>query len=248
MKKALSALLALVMAVSLCMAPAMAVPTKEADSYTGPVIDYPDKELWFDSTVYGGFYSAYQIMAGNGDDTFDVDAFINSKQGELIMSRIRYELALLGDSQYASQTMIDYWAERGVIETAYSSEDHDHEWLTYVPDYMMAEDNTRKYPVVFSHHGNGGSLFEAADHGFVHICYDEGFMVVVPENENSDADYTIRNLPRYLDEMEAKGYPIDRTRVYVAGISKGGATTLATGLACDDIVAAIAPTAPPSGC
>ena len=75
MKKALSALLALVMAVSLCMAPAMAVPapvpTKEADSYTGPVIDYPDKELWFDSTVYGGFYSAYQIMAGNGDDTFD---------------------------------------------------------------------------------------------------------------------------------------------------------------------------------
>lgn len=245
MKKAMSALLALAMALSLSMAPAMAAPapppTKEADSYAGPVIDYPDKKLWFDSTVYGGFYSAYQIMAGNGDDTFDVDAFINSKQGELVMSRIRYELALLGDSQYASQTMIDYWAKLGVIETVYNSEDHDHEWLTFVPDYMMAEGNTRKYPVVFCHHGNGGSLFEAVDHGFVHICYDEGFMVVAPENENSDADYTIKNLPRYLDELEAKGYPIDRTRVYVAGMSKGGATTLATGLACSDTVAAIAP-------
>ena len=66
-------------------------------------------------------------------------------------------------------------------------------------------------------------------------------MVVVPENENSDADYTIEMLPRYLDELEANGYPIDRSRVYVAGMSKGGATTLQVGLECSDIVAAISP-------
>lgn len=245
LKKAFSLLLAMVMVLSLGMTAAFAAPpaapTKESDDYTGSVIDYEDKELWFKSDLYGGFYSPYQIMSGNGDDTFDVDAFINSKQGELIMSRIKYELALVGDSNYASQTMIDYWKEQGIIETAYNSDDHDHEWLTYVPDYMMAEDNTEVYPVVFSHHGNGGTLFEATDHGFVHICYDEGFMVVVPENENTDAELSIEMLPKYLDQMEEMGYPIDRSRVYVAGMSKGGATTLQVGLACSDIVAAIAP-------
>ena len=204
--------------------------------------DYEDKDLWFDTTVYGGFYSAYQIMEGNGDDTFDVDAFINSEQGELIMSRIKYELALLGDSQYASQEMIDYWAQQGVIETVYDSDDPEHEWLTYVPEYMYDEANAGKtWPVVFCHHGNGGTLFESTDHGFVHICYDEGFMVVVPENENSDADYTIEMLPQYLDELEANGYPIDRSRVYVAGMSKGGMTSFSVGLECNDVVAAIAP-------
>ncbi len=245
-KRLLSILMAAAMLGAICLTPALAappaVPTQESPDYTGAIIDYPDKELWFDSTVYGGFYSAYQIMAGNGDDTFDIDAFINSEQGELILSRIKYELCLLGDSQYASQEMIDYWAQRGVIETAYNSDDPEHEYLTFVPEYMYDEANAgKKWPVVFSHHGNGGTLFEAEDHGFVHICYDEGFMVVVPENENSDADYTIEMLPRYLDELEANGYPIDRSRVYVAGMSKGGATTLQVGLECSDIVAAISP-------
>ena len=245
MKKTLSMLLVLAMLFSLCATAAFAAPpaapTQESDDYAGSVISYPDKELWFKSDLYGGFYSPYQIMAGNGDDTFDVDAFINSKQGELIMSRIKYELALVGDKNYASQTMIDYWAEQGIIETAYNSDDPEHEWLTYVPDYMMAEGNTEKYPVVFSHHGNGGTLFEATDHGFVHICYEEGFMVVVPENENTDAELSIEMLPKYLDQMEAMGYPIDRSRIYVAGMSKGGSTTLRIGLECSDIVAAIAP-------
>ena len=74
-KRLLSILMAAAMLGAICLTPALAappaVPTQESPDYTGAIIDYPDKELWFDSTVYGGFYSAYQIMAGNGDDTFD---------------------------------------------------------------------------------------------------------------------------------------------------------------------------------
>lgn len=246
MKKRIFAIaLAAALAVGLvgtAMAAPPAPPTKEADSYTGPIVEYPDKELWFDSTIYGGFYSAYQIMAGNGDDTFDIDAFINSKQGELLMSRVKYELALIGNKQHASQTMIDYWAAQGVIETAYESDDATHEWITYVPEYMYYEANAGKtYPVVIGLHGNGNDLFTSMNLGFVHICYEAGFIVLTPEAENSDARYMIANLDRYLDEMEAMGYPVDRSRVYVAGMSKGGQTTLATGLALSDTVAAIAP-------
>lgn len=245
LKKALSLLLALVMVLSLGMTAAFAAPpaapTKESDDYTGPVIDYEDKELWFKSDIYGGFYSAYQIVKGNGDETFDIDTFINSKQGELILSRIKYELCLVGDQNYANEFMIDYWAGRGIIETAYDSDDKEHEWLTFVPEYMYDEENEGKtYPVVFCFHGNGGSLFEAVDHGFVDICYDEGFMVVVPENENSDGDVSAAMLPRYLDQMEKMGYPIDRTRVYTSGMSKGGRCSMYTAQKCSDIVAAAA--------
>lgn len=245
MKKLLSLVLAVAMVASLGIAAFAAPPpppAAESDSYTGPVVEYPDKALWFDSTIYGGFYSAYQIMAGNGDNTFNIDAFINSKQGELLMSRIKYELALVGNKQHASETMINYWAEQGVIETAYESEDPAHEWITYVPDYMYDEVNAGKtYPVVVGLHGNGNDLFTSMNLGFVHICYENEFMVLTPEAENSDSAYLIANLENYLDEMEAKGYPIDRSRIYVAGMSKGGVATLDIGLALSDTVAAIAP-------
>ena len=201
--------------------------------------DYEGKEMWFDTTIYGGFYSAYQIMQGAGDDTFDIAAFVNSKQGELIINRSKYELVLLGEDQYASQEMIDYWAENGVVETAYESDDPEHEWLTFVPDYMYDEENKGKsYPVVFCFHGNENTLFMNMNLGFVEICYDEGFIVVAPEMENSDSEYAAANLEGYLDKMEELGYPIDRTRVYTGGMSKGGRLSLYLAQQFPDVIAA----------
>lgn len=245
-KRVFMTMLFLAMILSLCMTTAMAAPpappTKESDDYSGPVIDYPDKKLWFDSTIYGGHFSAYQIMKGNGDNTFDIDAFINSKQGELTMNRVKYELALIGNGKWAGKEMADYWKSQGVIETTHDADDPTHEWITYVPEYMYAKENADKaYPVVFALHGNGNDLFTSQNLGFVHICYDNGFIVVTPEAENSDAAYMVENLPVFLDKLEAEGCPIDRSRVYVGGMSKGGQTTLSVGLACSGTVAAIAP-------
>lgn len=245
-KRVFVTMLSLAMIFSLCMTTAMAAPpappTKESDDYTGPVINYPDKKLWFDSTIYGGHFSAYQIMKGNGDDTFDIDAFINSKQGELTMNRVKYELTLIGNGQWAGEEMVNYWKSQGVIETTHDADDPTHEWITYVPKYMYAEENADKtYPVVFALHGNGNDLFTSQNLGFVHICYDNGFIVVTPEAENSDAAYMAENLPVFLDKLEAEGCPIDRTRVYVGGMSKGGGSTLTIGAEMSDTVAAIAP-------
>ena len=107
---------------------------------------------------------------------------------------------------------------------------------------MYDEDNAGKtYPVVVALHGNGNDLFTSQNPGFVHICYNNEFMVLTPEAENSDAGYLIANLDGYLTKMEEEGYPVDRPRIYVAGMSKGGSASLATGLALSDTVAAIAP-------
>ena len=218
------------------------VPTAESEDYTGEIREYPDKELWFDSTIYGGFYTAYQIVQGNGDDTFDIDKFINSEMGEKIMSRIKYELVLVGDDKADSETMIDYWAENGVIEDVYNQDDPTHEYLVFTPDYVFDEENEDVlYPVVFSCHGGGGTLFEAMDHGFVHKCYEGGFIVVCPDNEGMDPLYYEENLERYLSELEENEYPIDRTLIYLAGMSQGGMATMYAGLVKSNLVAAIAP-------
>ncbi len=220
-------------------AAAPAIPTAESDDYIGEIREYEDKALWFDGTVYGGFYCPYLIVKGNGGENFDIDSFINSEEGEKIMSLIKYELALLGDSEWASDTMIEYWASRGIVESVYNHDDPDHEMLVYTPDYMLAEDNTETYPVIFCYHGGGGTLFEATDHGFVNIAYDNGFIVVVPENEGIDFEYTCANISTQLDFLEEEGYPIDRTKVYTSGMSMGGWASLTCGVKNADILAGI---------
>ena len=215
-----------------------ATPTAEADTYEGFVRDYYGKEMWFDSTVYGGFYSAYQIVAGNGDETFDIDAFINSQMGEKVLNRIKYELVLLGDDQVANDYMIQYWAGRGVIETPNYMDDEAKAYVTYVPDYMVAEDNEQLYPVVFDYHGGGGTMFEATDHGWVEICYDNEFMVVTPSRV--EADTLADDMAAQLAEMEAAGLPIDYTRIYAVGQSMGGMSSFLLGAKNNSVVAAIA--------
>ena len=228
-----------------------ALPTAESPDYTGEIIDYPDKELWFDSTIYGGFMNAYNIVKGNGDESFDIDAFINSELGQLTMERIKYELCLLGDNQWGSDTVIQQWADQGVVEEIHrlggeagEFDPNDKEgiadiYLTFVPDYMLEEGNEETYPLVIDYHGGGGSLYESIDHGFVHICYDNQFIVACPEVKGTATDYAEEHLIALIDEIEAKGYPIDRDRVYLVGHSMGGIASIYGSLCHSDAIAAI---------
>ncbi len=237
----LAALLLLASAAALAeSAPQMppAPPSAEADTYTGSVRDYANKSMWFDSTVYHGFYTAYQIVKGNGDDTFDVDAFINSALGEKTLERIVYELVLIGDSNVACDYMVNYWKGRGVIEMPYYMDDADKAYVAYTPEYMLAEGNQQKYPIIFDYHGGGGTMFEATNHGFVEICFDNEFIVVCPSRVSTD--FLIADMDAQLAELEAAGLPIDYTRIYVVGQSMGGMASFYMGAKDNRRVAALA--------
>jgi len=215
------------------------LPTAESPAYTGPRIEYAEKDLWFNSYIYHGGYNAYLIVKGNGDSTFNIDAFINSKQGELVLSRVRLELCILGQEKWGSSAMIKYWAERGVQQTVYDSVVFSNKFVTYVPDYM--DQTNKKYPLVIDVHGGGGTLFESMNHGFVDICYDQGFIVATPAANSSFIPLYMQNLDKFIDEVEAAGSPIDRSRVYLVGMSMGGMASMSAGMANTDLVAAIAP-------
>jgi len=112
-------------------------------------------------------------------------------------------------------------------------------YLTFVPEYMMEEGNEETYPLVIDYHGGGGSLFESIDHGFVHICYDNQFMVACPEVSGTATDYAEEHLMALIDELEAKGYPVDRNRIYLVGHSMGGIASIYGSLCHSDVIAAI---------
>jgi len=210
-------------------------PQEDTEAY-----DYPDKPLWHDGTVYGGHMDAARIVAGNGSPGFDIDSFIDSEMGERILSMIKNELVIYGGQNWNHPDMIRYWQDRGVIREIHDIEDPQHTWISYVPDYMLAEGNQDRYPVVFSAHGGGSTLWEAENHGFAALAHDMGFIVVAPENENSNPQVSVDRLGPTLDEMEKLGYPVDRSRVYYTGMSAGGVASLYVGLKATGQIAAIA--------
>ena len=63
-----------------------------------------------------------------------------------------------------------------------------------------------------------------------------------PEEMGAYKDLTPgAQIVRILDALEAAGSPIDRSRVYVTGMSMGGVATLLSGLEIPNLVAAVAP-------
>lgn len=143
------------------------------------------------------------------------------------------------DKEWASQTMIDYWAGRGVVEKVYNHDDPEHEWLAYIPDYITNNGSSGKsWPVVFCFHGGGGTLFEATNHGFVDLCYEQGFIVICPENENTNRELSLKGLTDYVAALESEGYKIDHDRIYTSGMSMGGMASMYCAVKGADIVAA----------
>lgn len=202
--------------------------------------NYPNKEKWYDTTIYGGHFCAAKIIQGNGDENFDVDRFINSEMGEKILGRIMNELVVYGGDHWDHPDMTQYWAERGVEKIIHNATDRANAWITYVPDTI--ERNAGKlYPVVFCFHGGGGTLFESENHGFVHLCREKQYMVICPENQNSQTTLCGDRIGYYLEQMERMGLPIDRSRVYLTGMSMGGIAAIYNGLTHNSEVAAIAP-------
>lgn len=208
------------------------------EDYDGPVREYEEKELWFATEPFGGMLNAASIMQGNGGGKeYPIGRLINSREGELLLHEFKYELCIYGPRAWNHPDMIEFWAQRGIVQKAYRSEDPKHEIVVFAPEDM--EEN-RRYPVIIDYHGGGGTIFESINHGFVRGVKENGYLVACPEEEGSDTQYAADHLAENLDFLEAEGYPIDRKRVYLVGHSMGCVASLYGALNHSDLVAAIA--------
>jgi len=124
------------------------------------------------------------------------------------------------------------------------SVDYKLDYLLFLPKGYEPQGG-KKWPLILFLHGageRGSDIWKVAVHGppkQATNVVDFPFIVIspqCPDNQVWDSDALLR----LLDEAQAK-YPVDRTRVYLTGLSMGGYGTWNLGLTHPERFAAIAP-------
>ena len=96
------------------------------------------------------------------------------------------------------------------------------EEITKIEEEIEAEfvgEEEKKYPVLFVWHGNDNPIMMAEHYGFAEIAAEKEWIVVCPWADN-DVIY-LEEFDRIMDVLREE-YPIDETRIYTTGFSKGG--------------------------
>lgn len=152
--------------------------------------------------------------------TFDPEIFKNSAYGKnaLQMQEIY--------NKYATTPMhpdvLTYWEEKGAKKELYE-EGTPGAWSVFTPVDM---DMTKKYPLIYCSHGGGDDIFLAETYGYTELVQPMQVICVYPQNGDFANRQIETEFPRILYELEAKGYPIDCSRVYAVGFSAGSVASL----------------------
>jgi pimeloyl-ACP methyl ester carboxylesterase len=115
-------------------------------------------------------------------------------------------------------------------------------WYEFVPDSIKKQP-TAKVPLVIVAHGLCGDPIDQAEStGWVNKAAEKGFIVIspayTPPNAMADWAATEALILKLVDYAKAT-YPIDASRVYLAGYSMGGMTSSIVGLKNPSMFAAI---------
>jgi poly(3-hydroxybutyrate) depolymerase len=116
--------------------------------------------------------------------------------------------------------VVDYWKNLGIVKEVHDSDVPENAWASYVPSAGLEEGNEEKYPVVFVWHGNTNSIWVTETYGFAQLGAQEGYITIIPEASNGDN--AIEEFDRIMTYLKEQNYPIDESRVYCCGFSKGG--------------------------
>ena len=184
-----------------------------------------------------GFFAGYLRGAGRAEKGYDGNAFVQSEAAERIFSDLYY-YAAYGLSGQDELAVLSYWRSLGLEKKVYDADDADRMWSVFTP-VGEQYDEDHQFPVVFCLHGHGNNIFLAETYGFARLGGSEGFITVVPWAK--DEDIIVEEIPRILDVLRDEGYPIDESRIYAVGFSKGGMAAQIVALKYSDIFAAAAP-------
>ncbi|MDA0168391.1 hypothetical protein OJ998_04770 [Solirubrobacter taibaiensis] len=117
-------------------------------------------------------------------------------------------------------------------------------WYEWIPNEVLAgmeSGSTKKYPLVIDLHGGGDhEIYEAESNGWMEVAGTKKVIVVAP------FDGAVTPTMNMLAAIKAK-YPVDLSRIYVTGFSRGAAGTWALTNAFPDQFAGVAPMSSPSG-
>ncbi|WP_288596182.1 MBL fold metallo-hydrolase [uncultured Thomasclavelia sp.] len=98
-------------------------------------------------------------------------------------------------------------------------------YYSWIPEEALLSSNTEKYPLVITYHGSGDhAIFEAEGNGWIDIAAKERIIVVSPGVDDTSNENAAIN-KQFIDKI-CETYPVDESRIYVTGFSRGGNNTL----------------------
>lgn len=132
-------------------------------------------------------------------------------------------------------------------DAAVTGMDGAYTWFEYVPERVL-EKEEKSVPLVVSCHGNGNDPHIQGDTtGWPETAAREGFIVVSPEWQPSEVNFTKcdglgeEGVVALVGDLMKKYPQIDPSRVYISGLSAGGAFSFMMGIKHSDLFAAAAP-------
>ena len=199
-------------------------------------------DQWDEPIAAVGGSSWREMQRGMGVAGMDFDAYIRSEIGEFGITSNSILVNYGGDLE--NEENIAYWESIGLKLEAHDIEDvnemwrvADNAWVTLTPLSAYEDENAdRKYPVLFVWHGNGNPINLAEGYGFGEEAAAKEWIVVYPWASNDD-NY-LAEFDRIMDELKAN-YPIDETRIYSTGFSKGGWVSQRLAIERPEVLAAV---------
>ena len=213
------------------------ITTEEDMDMTEKIDETRDEPTLLPTEPGYNFFAGYLRGAGRAEKGYDGNAFVQSEAAELIFSDLYY-YAAYGLSGQDDPDVLAYWKSLGLEKKVYDMDDKDRMWSVFTPVGEQYDEN-HQFPVVFCLHGHDNNIFLAETYGFAELGGSEGFITVVPWAK--DEDIIVEEIPRILDVLRDEGYPMDESRIYAAGFSKGGMAAQTVALKYSDIFAAVAP-------
>ena len=197
------------------------------------------------------------IAMGARNGHFDIEKFKKTGAGEAAARMM--ENTLVNVDEHSPES-VSFWAKRGMVKEFHGEDvpmdweaylaTHPMEdpfdpgntfpqnlvkkWTSFVPVSAFEPGNTRKYPLVFVLHGAGNTVYAIDSWGFVDSAAAREWIVIAPSLECGEV------IGEILKEA-AELYPVDLSRVYVAGFSYGSRNTNFLAAEHPEWVAAAAP-------
>lgn len=96
------------------------------------------------------------------------------------------------------------------------------EWYEYVPNAILEDDSEVVYPLIVVNHGSQDHpQFEAESQGFVEYAARNNYIVLTLRHQTLSEETVADDILKLIDYTIEK-YPIDESRIYIAGFSMGG--------------------------
>lgn len=182
------------------------------------------------------------ILMGARSGRFDIEKF--KKTGAAAACAEMMENTIVNPDEHAPES-VAFWAKKGMVKE-FHGEDNKMDWEGYLRDHPTERpfdpENTfpqnlvkkwtsfvpvsafdpanagKKYPLLFVLHGAGNTVYAIDSWGFVNEAAKREWIVIVPSLE---CDVVIEEILKEAAEL----YPVDLSRVYVAGFSYGSRNT-----------------------